>query len=139
MDLDEFSELDDGNQTKVPSRVPKFRPKSSLDKPLPKQPKIEESSKKLENLSLKIEPSVLNGTVKMEVKPVGVEVEVKPVPEAEVKTKMDERMDSNQNQLEEAEEDMIVREIDVYYTPSIDAATQVLCLLCCVFDYRFFI
>ncbi|KAJ0101414.1 hypothetical protein Patl1_05493 [Pistacia atlantica] len=128
MDLDDFSELDDENQTKVPARVPKFRPKSSLDKPLPKpepkQPKIEENSTKSANLLPKIEkPSGLIGTVKMEMKPVAAEVEMKPVPDLEAKPKMDEPVDSSRNQLEE-EEDMIVREIDVYYTPSIDADTK---------------
>ncbi|XP_031275282.1 DNA-directed RNA polymerase III subunit RPC5-like isoform X1 [Pistacia vera] len=59
----------------------------------------------------------------MEMKPVAAEVEMKPAPDLEAKPKIDEPVDSSRNQLEE-EEDMIVREIDVYYTPSIDADTQ---------------
>ncbi|KAJ0097585.1 hypothetical protein Patl1_28893 [Pistacia atlantica] len=143
MDLDDFDELDD-KPTQVP-RVKKFLPKSSLNKTVPKpespppkpespppkpapQPpdvsilkkrKSEEnltSSTLTAHLSPKIESSALNGAVKME---------TKPLPDVRMEPKTEEPVDSDSNELEE-EEDMIVREIDVFFNASIDADTQLL-------------
>ncbi|XP_031266195.1 DNA-directed RNA polymerase III subunit RPC5-like [Pistacia vera] len=136
MDLDDFDELDD-KPTQVP-RVKKFLPKSSLNKTVPKpespppkpapQPpdvsilkkrKSEEnltSSTLTVHLSPKIESSALNGAVKME---------TKPLPDVRMEPKTEEPVDSDSNELEE-EEDMIVREIDVFFNASIDADTQLL-------------
>ncbi|KAJ0040901.1 hypothetical protein Pint_28248 [Pistacia integerrima] len=136
MDLDDFDELDD-KSTQVP-RVKKFLPKSSLNKTVPKpespppkpaqQPpdvsilkkrKSEEdltSSTLTAHLSLKIESSALNGAVKME---------KKPLPDVRMEPKTEEPVDSDSNELEE-DDDMIVREIDVYFNASIDADTQLL-------------
>ncbi|KAL5752721.1 hypothetical protein ACOSP7_022917 [Xanthoceras sorbifolium] len=128
MDDEDF--LDD-KPKQVPSRKSRFMPKgASVPKSEPppppepqqtdvsdlKEPKSEASSEPTAttiSLSPKAEPSFSNGDVKME---------TKPVPEVE----MDEPLDSNQAELESEDnhEDMIVREIDVYFTPSIDPDTQ---------------
>ncbi|KAJ4714451.1 DNA-directed RNA polymerase III subunit RPC5 [Melia azedarach] len=128
MDLDDFDDLDKTKPTQVPSRVSKFLPKSSLNKPVSKtepapeksepqqlkKPKTEETT--IASLTPKTEPSFSNGDVKMESKP-GPQPELEP-------TKV-EPEDSNIDELQsENDEDMIVREIDVFFTPSIDADTK---------------
>lgn len=72
--------------------------------PLPTPPKQEPP---------KQEPS--NGNVKME---------TKPVPEVEME-KVDQMMDTDEQNSEHDDDDMIVREIDVYFTPSVAPDTQV--------------
>ncbi|XVE87275.1 hypothetical protein DITRI_Ditri18aG0103800 [Diplodiscus trichospermus] len=135
MDLDDLGELDGPSQANT--RTTKFAPKSSKfapklkPKPLSKQepqysvakseppPAPPESiSKKEENGVEDLKPpvvaepeadkSLLNGAVKMEI---------------EEEAKADEVM-NEENREEEQEEDMVVREIDVFFTPSIDASTQ---------------
>lgn len=140
MDLDDFDDLDKTKPTQVPSRVSKFLPKSSLNKPVSKtepapeksepqqlkKPKTEETT--IASLTPKTEPSFSNGDVKMESKP-GPQPELEP-------TKV-EPEDSNIDELQsENDEDMIVREIDVFFTPSIEADTKVSCLSSVAFDFR---
>ncbi|GAV69506.1 Sin_N domain-containing protein [Cephalotus follicularis] len=135
MDLD-LDGLDDEKKgsTRAPSRVHRHAPKST--KPVPKPaPRQSSSSPKPESLepvpkpeflitdnSLKqdeqdskpsviITPKAENGAVDMEIAPEKAE--------AEEESKGGESMDEDGE-----EEDMIVREIDVYFTPSIDLNTQ---------------
>lgn len=121
MDLED---LDAPN--KVPSRVSRFAPKSSKLilkpklEPQESAPKTEapESSSKAEPLEFNSvsaktkegESSIPNGAMKMD---------VDPKPEADDEQKQDDHMD------EDSAEDTVVREIDVFFTPSIAADTQV--------------
>ncbi|RDX77086.1 hypothetical protein CR513_42848, partial [Mucuna pruriens] len=109
---------------KVPSRVSKFAPKSSKLKPKPKsepQPSISKPEpqelvttvKKNEDggetvASIYTKPELID-TVKMDVEPKS---------EAEDESRRDDPMD------EDSAEDTVVREIDVFFSPSIDAETQ---------------
>ncbi|KAF5736057.1 SIN-like family protein putative isoform 1 [Tripterygium wilfordii] len=130
MDLDD----DLGAPSQVPSRTSRFAPKSSRFKPKPKtesasaaepqesKPKLEPQqqdvpvSRKEEEaqnseppviVTPKTEPSASNGSLKMEIdSKAEVEAEMNNVP-----------IDENG---QEVEEDMVVREIDVYFTPSLD-------------------
>ncbi|MED6178089.1 hypothetical protein PIB30_104353, partial [Stylosanthes scabra] len=121
---------------KLPSRVTRFAPKSSRPKPKPKpqsqpnqqQPKLEpqpppplskpephELAAKKEDIDeptthRKSEP---NGTAK---------TEFVPKSEAQDVTEQDDPMDLDLPG--ETSEDTVVREIDVFLAPSIDAATQ---------------
>ncbi|KAK0606346.1 hypothetical protein LWI29_036762 [Acer saccharum] len=123
-------DLFDENIKKAPARKPRFLPKcKSVPKsepPPPSQPqepelsvlkepkseeKSEQTTKTIITLSPKAEPSFSNGDLKME---------SKPVPEVVMETNTDESLDT----IEEDDVDMIVREIDVYFTPSIDPDTQ---------------
>ncbi|KAJ7944320.1 DNA-directed RNA polymerase III subunit RPC5 [Quillaja saponaria] len=133
MDLDDLDV-----PTQVPSRISRFAPKSS--KPIPK-PKLEpqesvaksgpevpiskpkpqefdaEISKRKDDVEEGLaqaptndtEPSASNGAMKMEVEPKS---------EGQDESKQDDLMD------EEDGEDTIVREIDVFLSPSIDADTK---------------
>ncbi|KAI9089322.1 hypothetical protein K1719_029601 [Acacia pycnantha] len=111
--------------SKGPSRVSRFAPKSSKPKLKPKlepqesAPKDEalESSSKAEprhfdtvtTKTKEEESSAPNGAMKMD---------VDPKLEADVEPKQDDPMD------EDGAEDTVVREIDVFFTPSISAGTQ---------------
>ncbi|KAH9663250.1 SIN-like family protein [Citrus sinensis] len=131
MDLDDFDDLDKATPSQVPSRVSRFLPKSSklVPKPepppekaepqQPKKPKTEDNFQQTTsvNLTPKTEPSVSNGDVKLE---------SKPVPEPETEPRKEEPVDLNMDELHlQDDEDMIVREIDVFFTPSIDADSKV--------------
>lgn len=141
MDLDDFDDLDKATPSQVPSRVSRFLPKSSklVPKPepppekaepqQPKKPKTEDNFQQTTsvNLTPKTEPSVSNGDVKLE---------SKPVPEPETEPRKEEPVDLNMDELHLLDdEDMIVREIDVFFTPSIDADSKVFCWLSFVFEY----
>lgn len=130
MDLDDFDDLDKATPSQVPSRVSRFLPKSSklVPKPepppekaepqQPKKPKTEDNFQQTTsvNLTPKTEPSVSNGVVKLE---------SKPVPEPETEPRKEEPVDLNMDELHlQDDEDMIVREIDVFFTPSIDADSK---------------
>ncbi|KAH9711515.1 SIN-like family protein [Citrus sinensis] len=130
MDLDDFDDLDKATPSQVPSRVSRFLPKSSklVPKPepppekaepqQPKKPKTEDNFQQTTsvNLTPKTEPSVSNGDVKLE---------SKPVPEPETEPRKEEPVDLNMDELHlQDDEDMIVREIDVFFTPSIDADSK---------------
>ncbi|KAF7828831.1 DNA-directed RNA polymerase III subunit RPC5 [Senna tora] len=120
MDLDDLDA-----PSKVPSRVSRFAPKSSKLKakpklepqePLPKAEAPESLTKPepqdFDSLTAKQkeeEPSAPNGAMKMDVEPKS---------EAEDESKPDDPMD------EDSAEDTVVREIDVFFTPSMDANTQ---------------
>ncbi|XP_054823065.1 uncharacterized protein LOC129321352 [Prosopis cineraria] len=111
--------------SKVPSRVSRFAPKSSKLKLKPKlepqesAPKTEapeslskEEPRDFDSVTAKTkeeEFSAPNGAMKMDVDPKS---------EAEDEPKQDDPMD------EDSAEDTIVREIDVFFTPSIAADTQ---------------
>lgn len=121
MDLDDLDA-----PSKVPSRVSRFAPKSSKLKskpklepqePLPKSEAPESLSKpeppdlNLVTANKKEESSsATNGAMKMDVEPKS---------EAEDEPKQDDPMD------EDSAEDKVVREIDVFFTPSVDAHSQV--------------
>ncbi|TKY47377.1 DNA-directed RNA polymerase III subunit RPC5 [Spatholobus suberectus] len=130
MDLDDLEA-----PGKAPSRVSKFAPKSSKLKPKPKpepapkpepEPQPQPSTSKPEPQELvttvkrnedgvETVPSThtkpeLNGTAKMDVEPKS---------ETEDESARDDPMDEDN-----AEEDTVVREIDVFFSPSIDAETQ---------------
>ncbi|KAK9231094.1 hypothetical protein WN943_021326 [Citrus x changshan-huyou] len=130
MDLDDFDDLDKATPSQVPSRVSRFLPKSSklVPKPepppekaepqQPKKPKTEDNFQQTTsvNLTPKTEPSVSNGDVKLE---------SKPVTEPETEPRKEEPVDLNMDELHlQDDEDMIVREIDVFFTPSIDADSK---------------
>ncbi|KAJ8764454.1 hypothetical protein K2173_006194 [Erythroxylum novogranatense] len=129
MDLDD---LDGPSQ--VPSRVTRFAPKSSRLKPQPQlqpkpepkpsvpPPKTETGEQKIFNTredeakvvgKAKTETVASNGSVKLET-------------EAAMSSNHDDAMeiDKDEKVIEEEEEDMIVREIDVFFTPSVDKNTQ---------------
>ncbi|XVF62008.1 hypothetical protein PTKIN_Ptkin08bG0181900 [Pterospermum kingtungense] len=143
MDLDDLADFDSPSQANT--RTNKFPPKSSkfasklkaksVSKPEPQdsaakpEPEPEaappsakewiskkEEDEEVEDLKppvfaeTKAEPSVLNGAVKMD-----IDEEAK---EDDISNK------ENIEQEQEQEEDMVVREIDVFFTPSIDANTQ---------------
>nr|KYP66734.1 DNA-directed RNA polymerase III subunit RPC5 [Cajanus cajan] len=127
MDLDDLEEL-----AKAPARVSKFAPKSSKLKPKPKsepapkpepqpQPSIckpepqefvttvkknEDGVETVASTQIKLEP---NNTVKMDIEP---KSETQDEPEQEDPMDVD------------SAEDTVVREIDVFFSPSIDAETQ---------------
>lgn len=123
MDLDD---LDAPSQ--VPSRVSRFAPKSSKLKPKPKSesldpvlpkrevdqtaPKAEpqEFDVKKKEEEVEAEPKTENGFVKMEVDSVA---------EAKEEPKENDSMEV------ETEEDVVVREIDVFFNPKINENTQV--------------
>lgn len=130
MDIDDFDDLDKATPSQVPSRVSRFLPKSSklVPKPepppekaepqQPKKPKTEENFQQTTfvNLTPKTEPAVSNGDVKLE---------SKPVLEPEMEPRKEEPVDLNMDELHlQDDEDMIVREIDVFFTPSIDADSK---------------
>ncbi|GKU94570.1 hypothetical protein SLEP1_g8041 [Rubroshorea leprosula] len=146
MNIEELEDLDGPSQ--VNARTSKFAPKSSKFAPKIKpkvQLKLESKlepqeptgkqktepgqsnvlvSKKKENqevdaksavfAELKSEALVSNGAVKMD-------IDTKA--EAEEESKLYDAMEEDREE-EEQEQDMIVREIDVFFTPSIDANTQ---------------
>ncbi|TYI57081.1 hypothetical protein E1A91_D11G254700v1 [Gossypium mustelinum] len=141
MDLDDLGELDGSSQANT--RTTKFAPKSSKfapklkstskpkpepsskqepqdSAPKPQPPPVEAVSKKKENdeedvkppmvAEPKAEQSISNGAVKMEI---------------DEETKEDEILtEANREEDQGEEEDMVVREIDVFFTPSIDADAQ---------------
>ncbi|XP_027914314.1 DNA-directed RNA polymerase III subunit RPC5 [Vigna unguiculata] len=134
MDFDDLEEA----PVKATSRVSKFAPKSSKLKPKPKAepgPKTEPQPQPQPEPSIsKPEPQEFVATVKKNedgvetvspshIKPelntdVQMETEPKSEPEDEAETGRDDPMD------EDTPEDTVVREIDVFFTPSIDAETQ---------------
>lgn len=122
-------DLDDLDEPSLPSsRVVRFAPKSSKAKPKPKSepasvpepvPKAEPGvpAGKLEvnksegtELASKTDVSASNGAEKMEV---------------ELKTEAKEEPEGNDPMEKDAAEDTVIREIDVFFNPSIDADTQV--------------
>ncbi|GMI76906.1 hypothetical protein like AT5G49530 [Hibiscus trionum] len=135
MDLDDFGDLD--GSTQVNTRTTKFAPKlrhTSKPKPEPSskqephdsepkpQPPVEPVLKKKENdeedfkppvvAELKAEQSILNGAAKMEI---------------DGETKEDEILSEanrDEDEQNESDEDMVVREIDVFFSPSIGADAQ---------------
>lgn len=138
MDLDDLDE-----PSQVPSRTSRFAPKTSKFKPKPKsevvpKPEPQQPPTKLEpetpvSKPEVAEPDALIGEKKEE----GEEVEVKPKVEAslpngvdkmDVETKLEveeETMVEDDDPMEEdASEDMVVREIDVLFTPSVDINTK---------------
>lgn len=138
MDLDDLDE-----PSQVPSRTSRFAPKASklkpkpksdvVPKPEPQQPptkpepqppvskpelaepdaRIGEKKEEAEEVEVKpkVEPSLPNGVAKMD-------VETKP--EAEEETMVDD-----DPMEEDTSEDMVVREIDVLFTPSADINSKV--------------
>jgi len=150
MDFDDLEEA----PVKATSRVSKFAPKSSKLKPKPKAepgPKTEPQPQPQPEPSIsKPEPQEFVATVKKNedgvetvspshIKPelntdVQMETEPKSEPEDEAETGRDDPMD------EDTPEDTVVREIDVFFTPSIDAETQVRVSLTpfCLFDSAVF-
>lgn len=153
MDLDDLGELDGSSQANT--RTTKFAPKSSKfapklkptskpkpeppskqepqdSAPKPQPPPVEAVSKKKENdeedvkppmvAEPKAEQSISNGAVKMEI---------------DEETKEDEILTEDYGE----EEDMVVREIDVFFTPSIDADAQVIALFyflyCLIFSFAY--
>ncbi|WVZ12312.1 hypothetical protein V8G54_016842 [Vigna mungo] len=134
MDFDDLEEA-----PKATSRVSKFAPKSSKLKPKPKAvpgPKTEPPPQPQSEPSIsKPEPQEIVATVKknqddvetvapIHIKPelntdVQMETEPKSEPEDEAEAGRDDPMD------EDTPEDTVIREIDVFFTPSIDAETQV--------------
>ncbi|KAJ1415291.1 DNA-directed RNA polymerase III subunit Rpc5 [Sesbania bispinosa] len=126
MDLDDLEA-----PSQVPSRVSKFAPKSSKLKPKLKSepaPKTEPESQPSSSTLSKPEPQEFDLTVKKnedgvenhaKPEPNGtVKMEVEPKSETEDESRQDDPMD------EDTAEDTVVREIDVFFTPSIDADTQ---------------
>ncbi|OMO56869.1 DNA-directed RNA polymerase III subunit Rpc5 [Corchorus capsularis] len=154
MDLDDLDELDGPRQgntrttkfapksTKfAPSRKPKSEPKAETKV----ETKVEKEQEDIKPViaELKTEQSVLNGAAKMEIDAEAKEDAAKMEIVAEAKedaakmeivaeAKEDVIMNDQTGEEEEqqelavaaAEEDMVVREIDVFFTPSVDANTQ---------------
>lgn len=158
MDLDDLGELDGSSQANT--RTTKFAPKSSKfapklkstskpkpepsskqepqdSAPKPQPPPVEAVSKKKENdeedvkppmvAEPKAEQSISNGAVKMEI---------------DEETKEDEILtEANREEDQGEEEDTVVREIDVFFTPSIDADAQVIAffyfLYCLIFIFAY--
>lgn len=124
MDLDDLL----GNPTKARSRPSRFAPKGSKPKPKteptqPLPPSASEPSVKTEYATKKEDVGV-----KLEMKPeyanniIDTDVQVKP----DVKEEGgDDLMDIDASGVEVEPEDELVRELDVYFTPSIDPQTQV--------------
>lgn len=135
MDLDDFDDLGEAKPSKAPPRVSKFLPKSSANKPAPKpEPKQEPqqpdvSALKKPKVEASAEPAAINLAPKVEpLDSIGaIAKEVKPVPEAEVEVRNDEPTVSSVNEPESilSDEDMLVREIDVFFNPTVEADTQV--------------
>ncbi|KAH1083180.1 hypothetical protein J1N35_022941 [Gossypium stocksii] len=105
-----------------PTSKPKLEPSSKQEPqdsaPKPQPPPVEAVSKKKENdkdfkppmvAEPKVEQSISNGAVKMEI---------------DEETKEDEILTEANREDQGEEEDMVVREIDVFFTPSIDADAQ---------------
>ncbi|GFP84447.1 DNA-directed RNA polymerase iii subunit rpc5 [Phtheirospermum japonicum] len=123
MDLDELS----GGPSKAPSRPSRFAPKGSKFKP---KPKTEQSGSQPPPASGSVEsvtePKKEELVTEPETKPeyandaIDMDVEEKPgVKEEEDK---DDLMETEATETEL--EDEIVREVDVYFTPSVDARTR---------------
>ncbi|KAL0343316.1 UNVERIFIED_CONTAM: hypothetical protein Sangu_1219000 [Sesamum angustifolium] len=122
MDLDEL--LDGPSQ--VTNRPSRFAPKGSKFKPRPKtepsQLQPPAASDTVEGLPV---PKKEEPVVKLDIKPESVndgndmDVEVKP------EVKEEEGDDLMETEVEAEPDDAIVREIDVYFTPSIDSNTRV--------------
>lgn len=147
MDLDDLDE-----QSQVPSRTSRFAPKASKFKPKPKsevvpkpepqQPPTKSEPQPPVSKPEVAEPDSLIGEKKEE----GEEVEVKPKVEpslpngvakmdVETKSEVEEETTVDDDPMEEdASEDMVVREIDVLFTPSADINTKV-SLLCFRISY----
>ncbi|KGN53263.1 DNA-directed RNA polymerase III subunit RPC5 isoform X1 [Cucumis sativus] len=137
MDLDG---LDEGSQ--VPSRTSRFAPKSSKFKPKPKsevvpKPEPQQPLTKLEPQPPISKPEVVEPDARVEEKKEdGEEVEVKPKVESslpngvakmdvETKSEVEEDAMVDDDPIEEdASEDMVVREIDVLFTPSVDSNSK---------------
>jgi len=133
MDLDDLEEA----PVKATSRVSKFAPKSSKLKPKPKaepgpktepQPQPEPSISKPESqefvATVKKNEDGVETVSPIHIKPefnsnVQMETEPKSEPEDKAESGRDDPMD------EDTPEDTVVREIDVFFTPSIDAETKV--------------
>ncbi|WRX08584.1 DNA-directed RNA polymerase III subunit Rpc5 - like 1 [Theobroma cacao] len=139
MDLDDLGELDGPSQ--VNTRTTKFAPKSSKFAPRLKpnfKPKPEPSSKQEPlNSGPKPEPPPPPPPESISRKKENEEEDIKPPVIAETKTEQsfsngavkmeieeEAKEDVIMNEGNREEEDMVVREIDVFFTPSIDANTQ---------------
>ncbi|KAA0044763.1 DNA-directed RNA polymerase III subunit RPC5 isoform X1 [Cucumis melo var. makuwa] len=137
MDLDGLDE-----RSQVPSRTSRFAPKSSKFKPKPKsevvpKPEPQQPTTKLEPQPPVSKPEVVEPDAQIgEKKEDGEEVEVKPKVESslpngvakmdvETKSEVEEDTMVDDDPMEEdASEDMVVREIDVLFTPSVDSNSK---------------
>ncbi|OMO84297.1 DNA-directed RNA polymerase III subunit Rpc5 [Corchorus olitorius] len=137
MDLDDLDELDGPRQGNT--RTTKFAPKSSKFAPSRKpksEPKAETKVEKEQEdikpviAELKTEQSVSNGAAKMEIdaeaKEDAAKMEIDAVAKEDVimNDQTGEEEEQQELAVAAAEEDMVVREIDVFFTPSVDANTQ---------------
>lgn len=127
MDLDDLEA-----PGKAPSRVSKFAPKSSKLKPKPKSEPFPKPEPEPQQSISKPEPQEFDTTVKNNEDGVGtvsathakaecdstVKIDVELKSEAKDESGRDDPMD------EDIAEDTVVREIDVFFSPSIDTETQ---------------
>lgn len=145
MDLDGLDE-----RSQVPSRTSRFAPKSSKFKPKPKsevvpKPEPQQPPTKLEPQPPVSKPEVVEPDAQIgEKKEDGEEVEVKPKVESslpngvakmdvETKSEVEEDTMVDDDPMEEdASEDMVVREIDVLFTPSVDSNSKVSLRCLCI-------
>lgn len=128
MDLDDLEA-----PSQVPSRVSKFAPKSSKLKSKPKSepvPKPEPETQPAAAVpSSKPEPQEFDLNAKKDED--GVEDTVAPThtksePDGTAKMDVEPKSEAEDDPMDEdSAEDTVVREIDVFFTPSIDADTQV--------------
>lgn len=139
MDLDDLDE-----PSQVPSRTSRFAPKTSKFKPKPKsevvpkpEPQQPPTKPEPEPPASKPEPELVEPDAATgEKKEEGEEVEVKPKVESslpngvdkmdvETKSEAEEETMVDDPMEEDVSEDMVVREIDVLFTPSADINSKV--------------
>ncbi|KAK7309282.1 hypothetical protein RJT34_05867 [Clitoria ternatea] len=123
MDLDDLEA-----PSKVPSRVSRFAPKSTKLKPKPKsEPPPKPEPEPLPSFS-KPEPQEFDVTVKKNedrAETVSSSAHAKPEPNGAVKMDVEPKSEAGDDPMDEdRSEDTVVREIDVFFSPSIDANTQ---------------
>ncbi|CAL1376662.1 unnamed protein product [Linum trigynum] len=141
MDLDDFDDVDAPKQ--APARAAKFVPKSSRFKPQPKGKTAAQSSSKPEDSVAKTEPqeplpSALPSAPASKEEDEDIKPKLDAAAKAEAEAWLEMEVDAAKREAEDGndhmdvdggeegkeDDDVIVREIDVFVTPSVDTDTQ---------------